>query len=291
MNRRITIIKFCGHGEELKVFLHKNKDGLFFIPQFAGEQSLIEVLHFRSENELPATEGGGDFYPLLTVERLVPTQGGALTEALSQFWPFLKNFSPVLANVEIPRQFLSRDLRDKLITGQEEIVFFGGAFNPLHNGHLECLRQSPNKNVVVIPDKNPWKEESGRTAEKDHGCAWQAYLNLSEKLKTTSGVYPGFIGKKESNPTVSWIDNVVAKRRALLIGDDNFMNFERWTGYKKVLRSIQALYVVPRLFKHEELVQKRSMLLQENGPIKIDILQEHSYQQLSSSALRRNEVS
>ena len=50
-------------------------------------------------------------------------------------------------------------LNDHQLTNKNEIVFFGGSFNPWHEGHSECIRLlDSSKPLVVIPDRNPRKE-------------------------------------------------------------------------------------------------------------------------------------
>ena len=42
---------------------------------------------------------------------------------------------------------------------REELIFFGGSFNPWHAGHSNCLRlMDPHKTIIVVPDHNPFKE-------------------------------------------------------------------------------------------------------------------------------------
>ncbi len=303
MNNPTSAVIFCDEGEELKVLLtikeHSSLIEKFVFPQFDASHVIKNVNHQRIDclatqnpyavfylNDVVNADlfDNCSWYNLKAVQKLDPKSEIILTEAIAYFWPlFLEQ--PII-KAKLPEFLLRERIKNNLKNESMETVFFGGTFNPLHEGHLECLRLSPNQNIIIIPDKNPWKKESEQQ-KTEVGGVWQNYLLLNEQFKNSSySLFPGFIGKEGPNPTINWLKLVSCLRKALLIGDDNFMNFELWTDYKEVLNLLSSLYVVPRLERVINLQKHREILLKINPKLNIEILQEHSYQTFSSSALR-----
>ena len=53
-------------------------------------------------------------------------------------------------------QFINKNLSSYI---EDEIIFFGGSFNPWHKGHTECIKLLPQGiPIVILPDNNPFKQ-------------------------------------------------------------------------------------------------------------------------------------
>ncbi len=164
----------------------------------------------------------------------------------------------------------------------KQLFFYGGSFNPLHKGHIECVRQFPfKKDLVIVPDYNPFK------VRPEFSNVFQNYQTL---LKTFSkfkvAVYSGFYGLTKPNPTYNWLKKIKAKKIGLVMGDDNFLTLEKWFKADKLLKKINCLYIIPRNFTLEETLKHKMHLLKTFPHLKIFILKEHSYQNLSSTSIR-----
>lgn len=221
-----------------------------------------------------------EWVPLLELDRLSFDHGAILCEALGKFWPNMPSYDSRLAGATLPDLFYKKV--------EESSVYFGGSFNPWHDGHKECLDQCREAqgeyDIVVIPDFNPWK--SGEFGGEL--CFYQSYLKLSQMLEETPySIYSGFWGAEEPNPTIRWIPYTKDISKALLIGDDNFLVLEEWKDYTRLLRSIQTLYVVPRNHPIDAIKAMRRRLCEINSDLEIEILDEHRYQHLSSTELRK----
>lgn len=61
----------------------------------------------------------------------------------------------------------------------DDVAFFGGTFDPVHEGHIDAVRQVLAKGfrlVVVCPTSwNPWKEEQPSSMD-DRLCWWRKVL-------------------------------------------------------------------------------------------------------------------
>jgi len=164
-----------------------------------------------------------------------------------------------------------------------EVIFFGGSFNPWHEGHMECVSQCPEKNLVVIPDYNPWKEGESR-----RDLPYEQFLSLCEKLKGRDvSIYPGFLGVKESNPTINWLPLVKVEKKSLLIGADNFEKFEKWKDYQLLLRELTKIYIVPRAIGLDNLRPVEKRLKEINPALEVAFLSSHDFEGVSSSEIRK----
>lgn len=165
----------------------------------------------------------------------------------------------------------------------ESITFFGGTFNPFHKGHLACLNLCPEKNILIIPDFNPLKTPF---LNSSNYCEY--FLNLAHQLKETPySIYPGFLAELKLNPTHTWIPYVKINEKNFLMGDDSFMELAKWSRPDIFVQSLTKLYVVPRNFTKKDRENQAKEVLKWNKKLKIIFLAEHSFQDISSTKLRK----
>ncbi len=168
-------------------------------------------------------------------------------------------------------------------TISNSITFFGGSFNPFHEGHRACLDLCPEKNILIVPDRNPFKELS--IAEN----VFDEFKKLAENLKETPySLYPGFLVKKESNPTSSWLPFVKIPEKNFLMGDDSFMDLLKWKNPEVIMKALTKLYVVPRKFSKSDYVKIEKELLKMNPKLEVHYLDEHPYMNISSTDIRKS---
>ena len=226
-------------------------------------------------------KGGSDaleaeWVSLKEVESLAFDHGAILCEALGCFCGLLQSKS--YQNIELP-SFLGGPLNWEKM---ESVTFFGGSFNPWHDGHRTCLDLCPEKNIVVIPDTNPFKEREKK------GCFWNALKEISLRLEETPyKVFPGFFGRERPNPTADWFLALPFEKKGLLLGDDTFFQIEKWVNAKKLIESINHLYIVPRERSIKEIEKEAKRLNGLYPHISIRVLPEHVHQSVSSTKLRK----
>lgn len=178
-------------------------------------------------------------------------------------------------------------LWDESFTSQmdllEEWIFFGGTFDPWHEGHGACLELLQGKKIVVIPDRNPWK--ATQAMQTKNLCL---YLDeLSRHLDPRfHAVYPGFLASDQANPTIDWFSQVAGKK-SLLIGADNLMSFSRWKDYQKLLGLCETLYVAPRKIGESQSDFDQALEHCRSLGTKVVVLNHHDYEHLSSTELRQ----
>ena len=242
---------------------------------------------FYQENTTPS-KGGSDaleaeWVSLRDIESLAFDHGAILCEAIGKFWKYIDvKHDDFKKNVELPTFLEKQKNLDNAKT--EGVTFFGGSFNPWHEGHRACLDLCPANNIVVIPDTSPFKNVGNR--DENH-CFWKDFKEICLALEKDSfGIFPGFFGREKSNPTADWFTRLPFKNKGLLVGDDSFFQLESWFHSKDLLDALSHLYIVPRKRSIPEIDKERQRLKKTSSNISIKILPEHNYQNLSSSKIR-----
>lgn len=189
---------------------------------------------------------------------------------IADCFEFMPGASGSHSQSELDKLFLKHKI-------ENSVTFFGGTFNPFHEGHRACLDLCPEKNIIIVPDRNPFKDIS----ETD-------FHSLAEKLKDTPySLYPGFLLKKEKNPTSSWLPQVKIKEKNFLMGDDSYMDLLKWKNPETIVKALTKLYVVPRNYKKSDYVKIERQLLEWNPKLEVHYLAEHPYMNVSSTELRK----
>jgi len=218
-----------------------------------------------------------DWLPLAALERLAFDHGAILCEALGAFWPGMPGQAPALRG-KTPFAGPTRPL-------DGDTVFFGGSFNPWHEGHSACLALIPRpERVIVAPDANPFKADDATKPD----CAWRRFREILNRAAPHGcAVFPGFCGKEGPNPTAAWLPHTAAPAKNLLMGDDNLASLPRWTEAETLARALNAIYVAPRQASAEAIAQARDWLRRINPDCRVVVLGDHPHRGLSSTALRR----
>jgi len=236
---------------------------------------------FYLEKCLPV-RGGDDalearWFKMTEISELAFDHGSILCEVLAKFWKIMPSYEPKLETISTP--FETYENRDK-------VTFFGGSFNPWHQGHSSCVELFKEKeNLVVVPDQNPQKELDPLG---EGFCYFKLFLSICKQMSSYKVmVYPGFIGIEYKNPTASWLPRVKVKEKSLLLGADSFMNLDSWINSSVLLRSLHTLFVVPRYVEEEKIELQKNKILSSYPNIEINILPHHPFESLSSSLLRK----
>jgi nicotinate-nucleotide adenylyltransferase len=193
---------------------------------------------------------------------------------LGNYFEFMPASDGTHSQAELPKLFLKHPI-------SQSVTFFTGSFNPFHQGHRACLDLCPEKNILIVPDRNPFKNDYKVGAYAD-------FLLLAESLKDTDySLYPGFLGSLSPNPTSSWLPNVKIKEKNFLLGDDSYMSLLTWKNPEAVILALSKLYVVPRYLHQSDYLEQERKIKSLNPKLDIFYLPEHPYKNISSTQLRK----
>ncbi len=173
----------------------------------------------------------------------------------------------------------------------KELTFFGGSFNPWHNGHLACTHLmekylGPDHKLIIAPDINPWKNNQSIDLKK----RWDLFSNV---LKSSNYlVYPDFLFQDQKNPTYNWIKPLSQHREdlklSLLIGFDSFCSLEKWYESDALLKLLNGIYIASRNDNRMLRELKQAKYQAINPHLTMSFLGHHKYENLSSTQLRQN---
>ncbi len=151
------------------------------------------------------------------------------------------------------------------------IAIYGGTFNPIHNGHLNCLKSVlaglKLDRVIVLPDRIPPHKSSEdlvsgidrlnmcRIAFADIDCVSVSDWELKQK------------GKSYSVLTLEHFHKIYPKDKLFFImGSDMLLSFESWYRYKQILKLASLVCVSRESSVTKPLLQQHAKrLMDENG--------------------------
>lgn len=170
-----------------------------------------------------------------------------------------------------------------------DVLFYGGTFDPWHDGHGACVELAPTHlPLIVCPDRNPHKTLKDKEVVP-FLCDLKKKLNAYKKNRTLH-LHPGFLLKNEPNPTVNWVLRLKRHRPDLrvhlLIGYDSFKNLVSWTNAQDLVKLLSGVMVVSRLENDAAHESDAAWIKSVNPTIEVKFLGHHPHEAVSSTALR-----
>ncbi|MDE5670872.1 MAG: nicotinate (nicotinamide) nucleotide adenylyltransferase [Eubacterium sp.] len=146
------------------------------------------------------------------------------------------------------------------------IGIFGGAFNPVHNGHINLaksyLESLSLDKLLVIPTANPPHKSAEGLADAE---ARLAMLSLAFKSDSKVEISDIEFQRKEKSYTYN---TIMELRKSypddeffLIIGNDQFLSFDKWYKYNELLLEVVLCTAAREKNKKEEIISFAEKLL------------------------------
>lgn len=260
----------------IKLFATLKEGYLKLRPAHSGETQISPFI-WKEELSIEFT-ANSDFMMYWTslLPDLEPPEARALVELVAARYPLSDSYKELK---NICTEIIFND-------SQEEWVFYGGSFQPWHQGHQNCLNLLPqDKTCIIIPDINPQKD-------KVEFELVSRILEISSKCRLRDHQYlcPTFLSQNRKNPSINWIEKIQElvpnKKISLLMGFDSIYSIHTWVRSEELLKKIFAIYIASRMESDEMQKEISEKILKINPNLKIIFLGRHDEEQLSSSKLR-----
>ncbi len=158
----------------------------------------------------------------------------------------------------------------------KKIAIYGGAFDPIHNGHIHIINTVLEKldveKIIIVPSKaGPWKQHFLTSGTHRMAMLEMVFTNNDKieiddfELKSYSISYSY---KLLEYLTKKYPDNELL----FIIGEDQVLNFKKWEKYRKILEQAQV-FVSQRFAKNSQMDKINS------------ICEELNFQKLNNSVI------
>lgn len=151
----------------------------------------------------------------------------------------------------------------------KKIGVYGGTFNPIHNGHLNMVKQMAIMvgldNILIIPTNIPPHKEESAIAESRHryemcrlACGENHLFEICDlELKRE--------GRSYTVDTLNEISSTyINSKLYFMMGSDSFLSVSRWLGFEEIIK-LAALCTAPRNIKEIPQLVKMEQLLRSRG--------------------------
>lgn len=148
---------------------------------------------------------------------------------------------------------------------KDNIVYYGGTFDPIHNGHYEVIKflNKNYKKVIVIPSLNYNKDNSKYSLE----LRFQALKELCSNLNNVIISELAFNEDTRSTYNVSKkIEEIYGEKPIIAFGSDCLLTMENWINYEKLKNDYEFL-----IFKRDN-IWKELPIMYEEANIKIEFI-------------------
>lgn len=133
---------------------------------------------------------------------------------------------------------------------KRRIGVFGGTFNPVHNGHINLVKNYRNMlsldEIIVIPTNIPPHKANLNVIDSQDRIAMLNLAFEDEKYVSVSDIEIAAGGTSYTILTIEKLKETYPNDELfLLVGGDMFLCFESWREYKRIL-SLCTVCTAPR---------------------------------------------
>lgn len=146
------------------------------------------------------------------------------------------------------------------------IGVFGGAFNPVHNGHINLAQSyleslSLDKLLIIPTAVPPHKTAAGLASEEDRLNMLSLAFHNFEKIEISDIEFKRK-GKSYTFDTIAELRNTYQNDEIfLIIGEDQFLSFNKWYRFEDLLSQVVLCTAARNENKRDEISAFADMLL------------------------------
>jgi nicotinate-nucleotide adenylyltransferase len=125
-----------------------------------------------------------------------------------------------------------------------KIALFGGSFNPIHNGHLQIIKELLAKNIIdqvwIIPCGNHAFDK--KLINKD---IRMKMINLAIEDNPLIKVIGVELNNKKSytSQTIAWFKKEFPHDFYFILGEDNLKDLERWNDFEYLKNNVNFILI------------------------------------------------
>lgn len=150
-----------------------------------------------------------------------------------------------------------------------KIGVFGGAFNPVHNGHIKLAISYINSlnldKLIVIPTANPPHKSSKDLIDgKDRLYMLNLAFKDVDKVEVSDIEFKRQ-GKSYTFDTIAELKKIYKNAEFyLILGEDQFMSFDKWYKYDEILKEVTLCTAAREENMRDSLKEFSKKLLKDN---------------------------
>ncbi len=139
-----------------------------------------------------------------------------------------------------------------------KIGFFGGAFNPVHNGHINLAEKYIDilnlDKLLIVPTANPPHRNAGDFVSTRHRMNMLHSAFGENKKFEISDIEFKLKGKSYTYNTLKELKEIYNDAEIyLIVGEDQFLYFDKWYRFREILNTVTLCTAQRNKDKAEEL--------------------------------------
>lgn len=155
-----------------------------------------------------------------------------------------------------------------------KIAVFGGAFNPVHNGHinlcLECDKFFNFDKILLIPTNIPPHKSADNLASNQDRLSMLKLASKTNSLFDVSDIEYHLEGTSYTYKTILELKKIYKNADLyLIVGSDMLKMFHKWYNYKQLLDEVTLVVGAREKSEYEELIKIKENLVNSK---KIEII-------------------
>ena len=167
------------------------------------------------------------------------------------------------------------------------IGIFGGAFNPVHNGHLHLAESYLDAvkldKIIFVPTSVPPHKTADGLVSGEHRIKMLRLATQKNKKYEISDIEFWRDGKSYTYDTIKALQSVFPNDKFyLIVGSDQYLYFENWYKADEILRMVTLISAARERSEYEKMLAFRD----KNANLKKSVISQFDVLEISSTDIR-----